>query len=134
MGPRHFVFAILFGAVAAAHAELPPWVYKERQDKAPEALVIKVRSVKARETEEPKVKVTEFTIEAEVEKVERSATKLSPGSTIKIVYSRSEYSQPIVGPSEIPALKEGQTYPAYLSREGETYLPAAGGYSFESVR
>jgi hypothetical protein len=120
--------------VFAANAELPPWAYKEKQDKAPEALLIRVLSVKTRETKEPKVKRTEVMIEAEVEKVERSATKLVPGAIIKIVYGRTEYSQPIAGPSEIPVLKEGQVYPAYLSHEGETYAPAAGGYSFETVR
>lgn len=131
---RHVLLVLLSVSFADVRAELPPWVYKERQDKAPEALIIKVRNVKTRVTTELKVKRTEFTIEAEVEKVERSATKLSSGTIIKIVYNRSEYSQPIVGPSEIPVLKEGQVYPAYLSREGDVYSPAAGGYSFEAVR
>lgn len=126
--------AIVFIALAEARSELPPWVYKERQDKAPEALVIKVRRVKTLETKEPKVTRTEFTIEAEVEKVEHSAAKLAAGAIITIVYARSEYAQPMVGPSEIPVLKEGQTYPAYLSRQGEIYVPAAGGYSFDTTR
>src|SRR3954465_4860075 len=120
--------------VFAAEAELPPWAYKEKQDRAPEALAIRVRSVKTRETREPQGKRMEVMIEAEVEKVERSATKLVPGAIIKIVYRRTEYSQPNAGPSEIPVLKEGQLCPAYLSREGATYSPAAGGYSFETVR
>jgi hypothetical protein len=115
-------------------AELPPWAYKERQDKAPEALVIKVRSVKTHVTKEPKVTRTELTIEAQVEKVERSATKLVPGAVIKIYYERNEYAQPIAGPSEIPALKQGQVCPAYLEHLGNVYVPAAGGYSFETVR
>jgi hypothetical protein len=131
---RISLLAGLWAVVFAAEAELPPWVYKEKQDKAPEALVILVRSVKTRESREPTVKRTEAMIEAEVKKIERSATKLVPGAIIKIVYSRIEHSQPIVGPSEIPVLKEGQIYPAYLSHEGETYAPAAGGYSFETVR
>ena len=131
---RILAVAIVFIALTEVRSELPPWVYKERQDKAPEALVIKVRSVKTRETKEPKVTRSEFTIEVAVEKVERSATKLAPGAIIKIVYARNEHAQPIAGPSEIPILKEGQTYPAYLSREGEIYAPAAGGYSFDTVR
>ncbi len=129
-----FLFFLLSISVVDLRAELPPWVYKERQDKAPEALVIKVRTVKTHETKEPTVTRTEITIEAEVEKVERSASKLSPGAMIKIVYRRSEYSQPRVGPSEIPILKEGQVCPAYLAREGDAYSPAAGGFSFETVR
>jgi hypothetical protein len=115
-------------------AELPPWAYKEQQSKAPEALVIKVRSVSTHETKEARAKRTDFTVEAEVQKVERSATKLAPGAIVKIVYSRREYFEPLVGPSEIPALREGQVCPAYLSGDGTTYSPAAGGYSFETVR
>ena len=131
---RHFLIVLVSVAFIDLHAELPPYVYKERQEKAPEALVIKVKTVKTSERTEPRAKVTEFTVEAEVEKVERSATKLAPGANIKIVYSQREHFQPLAGPSEIPALKEGQTYPAYLSREGDIYSPAAGGYSFETVR
>jgi hypothetical protein len=131
---RLSALGLFFLVRVQAKAELPPWVYKERQDKAPEALVIKVRSVKGRETKQPNAKVTEFTVEAEVEKVERSATKLTPGVLIKIVYSRTEYSQPIAGPSEPSTLREGQVCPAFLSREGEIYVPAAGGYSFDTVR
>lgn len=134
MKRRIFVFACLCAMAMETRSELPPWAYKERQDKAPEALVIEVRSVKTRETREPTVKRTEFAIEAKVEKVDRSATKLTPGSIIKIVYGRSEHSQPIAGPSEIPVLKEGQVCPAYLAREGDIYSPVAGGYSFETVR
>jgi hypothetical protein len=100
---------VLACAIAAsfAHAELPPSAYKERQEKAPEALVIKVQSVSKRETTQEKWTQIEFTVKAEVQKVERSATKLAPGATIEIRYSQRHYSQPIVGPSEVPALKEG---------------------------
>ena len=129
-------FLILVFAVTgnAVRSELPPWAYKERQEKAPEALVIKVQSVSRRESTEEKWKEVAFTVKAEVQKVERSATKLTPGTTIEIEYSQRHYSQPIVGPSEVPALKEGQVCPAYLSGDGKTYSPAAGGYSFETVR
>jgi hypothetical protein len=129
-------FLILLCAVASdsIRAELPPWVYKERQGKAPEALVIKVQSVSKRETIEEHWTQIEFTVKGEVQKVERSASKLAPGATIEIRYSQRHYSQPITGPSEVPALTEGQVYPAYLSGDGKTYSPAAGGYSFETVR
>lgn len=116
-----------------AHAELPPSAYKERQERAPEFLVIKVRSVSKRETKESQWKQTDFTVDAEVRKVHRSATKLTPGAVIQIRYSQRHYSQPIAGPSEVPALKEGQVCPAYLSGDGRVYSPAAGGYSFETV-
>ena len=127
-----FLFCVV--AINAGRAELPPSAYKERQEKAPEALVIKVRSVSKRETSDKERTLIEFTVKAEVEKVDRSATKLSPGALIEIHYTQTHYSQPIVGPSEVPALKEGQVCPAYLAGEGKTYSPAAGGYSFETVR
>lgn len=119
--------------VSSSPAELPPSAYKERQENAPEELVIKVRSVSKRETKEEKWKQTDFTVEAEVRKVERSASKLTPGAIIQIRYTQRHYSQPIAGPSEVPALKEGQVCPAYLAGDGKVYSPAAGGYSFETV-
>jgi hypothetical protein len=131
---RAALFAAILAMSDSLQAELPPWAYKERQEKAPEALVIKVRSVSQRETTEEKWKQIAFTVSAEVQKVERSATKLTPGATIEIRYSQRHYSQPMVGPSEVPALKEGQVCPAYLSGDGKIYSPAAGGYSFETVR
>jgi hypothetical protein len=134
--------ALKWGAFLAAilatsnstQAELPPSAYKERQEKAPEALVIKVQSVSQRETTGDKWKQIEFTVKAEVQKVECSATNLAPGATIEIRYSQRHYPQPIVGPSEVPALKEGQVCPAYLSGTGKMYSPAAGGFSFDTVR
>jgi hypothetical protein len=131
---RFFLVLLCALTIDSSRAELPPWVYKERQEKAPEALLIKVQSVIQRETTEEKWKQIEFTVTAEVRKVERSATMLATGATIEIRYSQRHYSQPIAGPSEVPALKEGQVCPAYLSGDGKTYSPAAGGYSFETVR
>ena len=136
MRPRIFqlwTLANCLALIGTAQAELPPSAYKERQDQAPEVLVIKVRSVSKREKKEAQWKLTDFTVEAEVLKVERSATKLTPGAVIQIRYSQRHYSQPIAGPSEVPALKEGQVCPAYLSGDGKIYSPAAGGYSFETV-
>ncbi len=132
---RHGLSLVLvYGlAVSNSPAELPPSAYRERQQNAPEILVIKVRSVSKRETKEEKWKRTGFTAEAEVQTVSRSATKLTPGTIIEIRYLQRHYSQPIAGPSEVPALKEGQVCPAYLSGDGKIYSPAAGGYSFETV-
>ena len=126
------VSAILAGT---GRGELPPWVYKERQDKAPEALVIKVRSATRTEKVEKEGKTIDWKIEAEVEKVERSATRLKPGAVIEIRYVQRTYFQPMVGPSEIPALREGERCPAYLDggKEGRVYAPAAGGYSFTKL-
>jgi hypothetical protein len=132
---RRGLALVLVYAVLASNvpAELPPSAYRDRQQNAPEALVIKVRSVRTRETKEENWKQTDFTVEAEVQKVTRSASKLTPGSVIEIRYSQRRYSQPIAGPSDVPTLREGEVCPAYLSGDGKTYSPAAGGYSFETV-
>ncbi|HKP93342.1 MAG TPA: hypothetical protein VJS88_05555 [Chthoniobacterales bacterium] len=121
-------------ALIDARGELPPSAYKEQQEKAPEALLIKVRAVKTQDASEVKGKRTDVAVEADVVKVERSATNLAPGAKILILYSHREYSEPIAGPSQVPVLKEGQVCPAYLSKSGPNYAPAAGGYSFETVR
>jgi hypothetical protein len=125
---------LVYGALSSSvDAELPPWAYKEQQEKAPEALVIKVQSVTTRKITEEERELIEFTVKAEVQKVERTASQLAPGATIEISYTQPNYSTPIVGPSEVPALKEGQVCPAYLARDGKTYAPAAGGFSFHTV-
>jgi hypothetical protein len=131
---RALILLLVFALIASiSQAELPPSAYKERQQNAPEALVIKVRSVSKREMKLESGKQTDFTVEAEVHKVSRSASKLAPGAVIEIRYAQRHYAQPIAGPSEVPALKEGQVCPAYLSGDGKVYSPAAGGYSFETV-
>src|ERR1700730_16198879 len=89
------VLIVVAGTTHDVRAELPPYVYKERQEKAPEALVIKVRSVDKSETMGENWKQIEFTVKAEVQMVERTATKLAPGTTIEIRYSQRNYSPPI---------------------------------------
>jgi hypothetical protein len=117
-------------------AELPPYVYKEWQQQAPESLVIKVRSVKTRETDEPRRKRIDVDVEARVEQVVRSKTGLRAGDVIRISYVHSRHKEPISGPSEVPILKEGGVYPAYLrgGQREKGYAPAAGGYSFQEVK
>ena len=131
----HGLSLLLVYALTASNgpAELPPSAYRERQQNAPEFLVIKVRAVSQRETKEAQWKRTDLAVKAEVQKVSRSASKLTPGTVIEIRYSQRHYMQPIAGPSEVPTLKEGQVCPAYLSGDGKIYSPAAGGYSFETV-
>ncbi len=60
---------------ATAVGELPPEVYRERQQASPEALVIKVKSVKSSETRRPGHTLVANTVEAVVENVARTATR-----------------------------------------------------------
>ena len=128
--------ALLLLSASGASAELPPEAYLKRQKAAPEALRIKVVSVKKKELDSEKVKTTVATVEARVLSVERSATKLKPGAVIRIEYVNRQSKTPMPGPSQVPLLTEGQEYPAFLSKNGAKpyYIPAAGGWSFERVR
>lgn len=120
---------------AQARAELPPEAYRQEQSEAAEALEIKVRSVKSSKSRKARETVVANEVEADVQKVVRSATGLKPGAVIKIRYTQRVPDQPMPGPSEVPTLKQGQVRPAYLSRakDGKSYTPAAGGYTFETV-
>ena len=60
-GSETFLKSILLVVLLASSgvvslAELPLYVYKVRQQQAPEALIIKVQSVKTRATDEPRLK------------------------------------------------------------------------------
>ena len=140
-GSATFLKSILLVVLLASSgivslAELPPYVYKERQQQAPESLIIRVRSVKTRETDEPRRKKIDVSVVAQVERVKRSKAGLKPGAVIRISYVHSQHKEPLAGPSEVPILQQGQVYPAYLmkSRKGKEYVPAAGGYSFREVK
>jgi hypothetical protein len=120
----------------ASFAELSPAYYKQLQQQAPESLIIKVLSVKTVETSEPQRKKFAVTVEAQVEKVERSNSGLKRGSAIHIGYVHFRDELPTAGASEVPILKKGQVYPAYLTKNknGEVYAPAAGGLSFHELK
>lgn len=135
--PVACAFAALasFWTITAARGELPPYAYREMQNEAPEALTIKVTTVRTKSKWGFHSKDTTYNVEAVIEKVERTATGLKPGAVIEIAYTQRRHHQPIPGPSEVPSLKKGKVCPAYLEREknGTGYLPTAGGYSFETV-
>ena len=118
-----------------ARAELPPQVYREQQRAAPESLEIRVRSVKSSRTKKADHTLITHNVDADVQKVARTATGLKPGATITIRYTQRVPDQPLPGPSEVPTLKKAQVCPAFLARmkKENTYAPAAGGYSFQTV-
>lgn len=134
---RRAIPAALFAAVAFAgistgsRAELPPRAYRSYQEDSPEALTIKVKSVKIVERKEDGATRSEITVEAQVEKVARSASGLHSGDTIRIIYTHTE---PVLGGSQPDILREGGTYPAFLEKiEGGAYATAAESYSFRSL-
>jgi hypothetical protein len=120
----------------ASFAELSPSYYKKLQQEAPESLVITVLSINMVETSEPQRKKIAVSVEAQVEKVERSNSDLKRGSTIHISYVHYRHELPPPGASEVPILNKGQVYPAYLTKNKneDVYAPAAGGFSFHEVK
>jgi hypothetical protein len=120
---------------SGARAEMPPRVYQDLQKKSPEALTVKVVSVKISTADEPNLRRLAITAEAKVETVERSASGLKPGNTIRISYEVIKHKHPFVGPGEPGILEKGRSYPAFLSKNEkyETYEPAAKGNSFRKA-
>jgi hypothetical protein len=125
------VFAsLLFAAVAGA--ELPPYVYAGWQAAAGEALrvrVVDVRVTDRGEGDPDRGRPVAVVATLEVIEVARSATGLKPGDRIAVRYDTRVGSR-IPGPSPIPVLTRGAESAAWLTRQGETYAPAAGGWSF----
>lgn len=128
--------AVLLSAAHSASAELPPEAYLRRQKVAPEALRVRVVSVKKNEADSEKFKTTIFTVEARVLEVERTATHLKAGDVIQIVYVTRQSKVAVAGPAPVPILDGGREYPAFLSKNGTKpyYIPAAGAWSFGRLR
>jgi hypothetical protein len=126
---------VVIPTAQSTYGELPPSVYKELQEKSPEALTIKVESVRISTTDEPRFKRLDITAEARVEAVIRSAAGLKPGDAIRITYVHLYRKQPLAGPSEPDVLQKGRSYPAFLvkSEKNEVYTTAARGYSFRTA-
>lgn len=116
-------------------AELPPTAYGDMQKKAPESLVIKVLSVRTEEKKGLSYDKVSVVLRARVERVNRTGSGLRKGDVIQISYEQRRNRTFITGPSAIPVLKKGETVPAFLRKngKGETYAPAAGGYSFREI-
>lgn len=130
-----FATVALVGISSSSRAELSPQAYRNFQKDSPEALTIKVKSVKIVEKKGDHVALSEVTAQAEVTSVTRSASGLHAGDTIRITYTLSTYAQPILGGSQPDLLREGGTYPAFLEKvEGGAYAPAAEGYSFRLLK
>lgn len=136
---------LLLMCAARVHAELPPSAYEQMQRDAPEALQIAVQQVKTTRTRERRFVQVAVTVRAEVTEVRRSATHLKVGDVITFQYVHRQHREPVAGPSEIPILKKGECYPAYLKsadtagtgdtgEAGKAYEPAARSYSFRELQ
>ena len=132
--------AMVFAPSSPSQAEIEPKYYRQWQDKAPEVLTIRVGAVKPAVTSERHrsgdgmLIHTRVEAEATVEKVERSASGLKPGDTIRIQYLSTRAEPPMAGPRPLPVLKRGEAYPAFLLGVSKgVYAPTAKGASFEPL-
>jgi hypothetical protein len=111
-----------------ARAELPPGTYDDLRIGASEALIVQILSVKTKKGSE--AGLLGVTVKAKAIAVQRSKTGVKKGSEISIQYTND--SRNIPGAREIPVLKKGEIYPAFLSRSNNAkiYQPVAYGESF----
>lgn len=123
-----FLFLWLF-CLLPCFGELPPSVYVDLQKRSPEVVEIRVDRVKHQYLFRKHEIVT-----ATVTKVTRTRSGLKVGDKIEIRY-RHVPLRGASGPSPIPKLKKGNTYPAWLKKgEGGIYVPSARGKSFSRIR
>jgi hypothetical protein len=129
------VFWVFAVTAAPGRAELPPQVYREMQEAAPEVIRIRVRGVRTEYLHEREGTLIRVTVRAVVLDIERSQSGLRSGQCVVIVYSRFDPKVPVAGPSEPPLLRVGRESPAYLAldRDLGVYRLAARGASFAKV-
>ena len=126
-----FVVAVLF-------ADLSPDVYKDLQQKAPEALAIRVVAVHVhRSFSKPSScawhdfeVARRVNAEAVVQRVFRSQSGVHVGDVIKIEYLTIRHCSEYNGPRSAALLDDDDRVTAYLKRSGKVFFPAARGASF----
>ncbi len=133
MKANSLIFGVLLTLCMSLRSELPPEVYEEMKQSAPEFLMIKVSAVTA--TTDTKGRETTFTYDAIVIQSMRSKTGIKTGDKIGVLSRHHIFGPGEVGPSNPRTLKKGETVAAYLarSRKEGVYTIAAGGHSFEKA-
>ena len=130
---KHLLLATLVMLAACAHAELPPTYYMERQAQAPDYYAIEVVSV---QTDSLDAEHMQVDVVARVDTIYRCSSARAVGDMIHIRYVHEHYKRPVMGPSPIPLLQEGQQCPAWLEPDPRElcFIPAARGFSFREMR
>lgn len=125
---KHSIPILWLCCLLPCFAELPPAEYLSMQKKSPEALEIRVDRVRHQSLFR-----RQEVVSATVTMVVRSQSKLKVGDKIEIRY-RHVPLRGAAGPSPVPRLRAGKSYPAWLKKgEGGVYVPAARGKSFSWV-
>jgi hypothetical protein len=105
------------------------------QRAAPEALTVKIQSLKVSRTRCREATVCDVHAIAQIVGVTRSATGIQSGKKIVIHYQAREMPVAAPGMAEVPVLKAGATIPVFLERnkDGQSYATAARSRSFSNL-
>lgn len=122
--------AVLLALLVSATAELPPSAYEAMQAKAADYLEITILRVDISPGETEQEQKVELT--ALVDKVIRSESKVTPGEVIPIVYTITERPRGWSGPGQVPLPANGDKSVAYLNKEENHFVPAAGVMTFSN--
>lgn len=124
-----FTIVVLLLLAGPARAELPPGSYNALRVEAEEALIVEIETVSSKEGQNGRLDVV---LTAKVIGVERTKTSLKKGGKITIRYRTLDPAkkQPFTGPRQLPVLKKGEVYPAFLNAKDGAFEPAAYGESF----
>lgn len=129
---RTLLASLLLLGLGNLRAELSPDHYRQLQEGAAEALVLKVDQVEAKVTLGKDGKMTDVTATATVKSVARSKSGLKPGDTIRLSYMIITTIIPMPGPSQPKVLTKDETVRAFLKpgADPKTLTTAAYGQSF----
>lgn len=130
---RTLLASLLLLGLGNLRAELSPDHYRQLQEGAAEALVLKVDQVEAKVTLGKDGKMTDVAATATVKSVVRSKSGLKPGDTVRLSYTVITTVVPMPGPSQPKVLAKDETVRAYLKPVdgAKTLGLAAYGHSFE---
>jgi hypothetical protein len=129
---RPLLASLLLLGLGNLRAELTTDHYRQLQEGAAEALVLKIEQVEAKVTLGKDGKMTDVTATATVKSVVHTKSGLKPGDTVRLAYTIITTVIPMPGPSQPKVLEKGETVRAYLNPAGDrqTLGPAAYGQSF----
>lgn len=114
-------------------AELPPDAYRDMQQRAPEAVALRVKAVETSICWFWLCDGRDVVVQAELTGVTRSAAGLKPGDRIEIRYRHVPLGGRS-GPRPIRIVSEGEATPAFLEKEPAGHFrPAARGASFQAL-
>ena len=127
------ILVMVFVGMGVISAEIAPWEYRRMQENAADQVVISVLRVSTRRPLFSRK--TSVTVQGEIVEVISSYRRLSDGDRITISYTHEKPRIGWAGPRPIPLVQRGEITHAFIEfdTEGNVYVPAARGASFEPL-